>query len=44
MMKLALIRTATGKEDAEFSSVEDEFIRVNCTSDCSPSKCFTEYK
>ena len=22
------------------SAAEDEFIRVNCTSDCSPNKCF----
>ena len=32
MMKLALMRTATGKEDLEFSAAEDKFIRVNCTS------------
>ena len=31
MMKLALMRTATGKEDPEF-------IGVNCISDCSPNK------
>jgi hypothetical protein len=32
MMKLALMRTATGKEHP---AVEDKFIRVNCTSNCS---------
>jgi transposase len=26
------------------SAAEDKFIRVNCTSDCSPNKCFTEFK
>jgi transposase len=26
------------------SAAEDQFIRVNCTSDCSPNKCFTEFK
>ena len=26
------------------SATEDKFIRVNCTSDCSPNKCFTEFK
>jgi hypothetical protein len=41
MMKLALIRTTTGKEDAD-SDVEDKFIRVKGTSDCRPKKCFTD--
>jgi transposase len=26
------------------SAAEDKFIRFNCTSDCSPNKCFTEFK
>ena len=26
------------------SAAEDKFIRVNCTSDCSPNTCFTEFK
>jgi transposase len=26
------------------SAVDDKFIRVNCPSDCSPNKCFTEFK
>ena len=26
------------------SAAEDKFIRVNCTSDCNPNKCFTEFK
>ncbi|XP_064801196.1 COP9 signalosome complex subunit 8-like isoform X1 [Oncorhynchus masou masou] len=26
------------------SAAEDKFIRVNCASDCSPNKCFTEFK
>ena len=26
------------------SAAEDKLIRVNCTSDCSPNKCFTELK
>jgi transposase len=26
------------------SAAEDKFIRVNCTLDCSPKKCFTEFK
>jgi hypothetical protein len=45
MMKLALIRTVTGKEDPEIlSAAEDKFIRGTCTSDCSPNNCFTEFK
>jgi transposase len=24
------------------SAAEDNFIKVNCTTDCSPNKCFTE--
>jgi hypothetical protein len=43
MIKLALMRTATGKEEVT-SAAEDMFIRVNCPSDCSPNKCFTEFK
>jgi hypothetical protein len=42
MMKLALMRTTTGKEDPE--SAEDKFIRELPASDCSPNKCFTEFK
>jgi hypothetical protein len=26
------------------SAAEDKFIRVKCTSVCSPNKCFTEFK
>ena len=26
------------------SAAEDKFIRVNCSSDCSPNKCFTEFR
>jgi hypothetical protein len=26
------------------SAAEDKFIRVNCTSDCSPNKFFREFK
>jgi transposase len=26
------------------SAAEDTFVRVNCTSDCSPNKCFIEFK
>ena len=26
------------------SAAGDKFIRVNCTSDCSLNKCFTEFK
>jgi transposase len=26
------------------SAAKDNFIRVNCTSDCSSNKCFTEFK
>ena len=26
------------------SAAENKLIRVNCTSDCSPNKCFTEFK
>jgi hypothetical protein len=40
MMKLALMRTATGKEDRVTSAAEEQFIKVNSTSDCSPNKCF----
>jgi transposase len=25
------------------SAAEDKFIRVNCTLDCSPNTCFTEF-
>jgi hypothetical protein len=40
MMKLTLMRTATGKEDPELPLLH----RINsfeCTSDCSPNKCLT---
>jgi transposase len=26
------------------SAAEDKFITVNCTSDCSTNKCFTEFE
>jgi hypothetical protein len=39
MIKLALVRTATGNVDRVTSAAEDMFIRV-----CSPNKCFEEYK
>jgi transposase len=26
------------------SAAESKFIRMNCTSDCSTNKCFTEFK
>jgi hypothetical protein len=44
MMKLSLIRPATGKEDPVTSVAEGKFIKVNCTSDCSPNKRLTEFK
>jgi hypothetical protein len=46
MMKLALMRSATGKEDPEFSATEDKIIRASEISlrNCSPNKCFTEFK
>jgi hypothetical protein len=44
MMKLALMRTATGKDNAEFSAAEDKFIWVTSLRNCSPNKCFTELK
>jgi hypothetical protein len=45
MMKLALMRTATGKEDPALpSAAEDKFIRVTSLRNCSPNKCFTEVK
>ena len=39
MMKLALMRTATGEEDPE-----DNFIRVTSLRNCCPNKYFTEFK
>jgi hypothetical protein len=39
MMKLALMRTATGEKDPKLL-----FIRINYTSDCSPKTFFTEFK
>jgi hypothetical protein len=51
--KLALMRTATGKADAELpllqriSSLEltaPQKSAINCTSDCSPNKSLTEFK
>jgi hypothetical protein len=45
MMKLALMRTATGKEDPVLPLLQRiNFIRINCTSDCSPNTFFTEFK
>jgi hypothetical protein len=46
MMKLALMRTTTEKEDLcrVTSAPEVKFIRINCTSDCNPNKCFEEFK
>jgi hypothetical protein len=35
MMNLALMRTATGKEDPVTSVAEDKFIRVNYSSDAT---------
>jgi hypothetical protein len=43
MMKLALIRTATGKEDTVTSAAEEKCIRVTSFRNCSPNKCFTEF-
>jgi hypothetical protein len=43
-MKLALMRTATGKEDPVTSAAEDKFIRVTSLRNCNPNKCFTEFK
>ena len=37
MMKLALMKTATGKEDPEV-------IRVTSLRNCNPTKCFTKFK
>ena len=39
-MKLALVRTATGKEDRVTSAAEDKFIRVTSCRNSSPNKCF----
>ena len=37
--KLALMRTATGKEDPELPAV-DKFLRVTSLRNCNPNKCF----
>jgi hypothetical protein len=42
MMKLALTRTATGKEDTETSAAGDKFIRVTSLRNCSLNKCFRD--
>jgi hypothetical protein len=44
MMKLALMRTATGKEDPVTSAAEDTFIRVTSLRSSSPYKCFADFK
>ena len=45
MMKLALLRTATGKEDAELPLLQViSSFRVTSLRNCSPDKCFTEFK
>jgi hypothetical protein len=44
MMRQALMRTATGKEDPELPAAEDMFIRVTSLGNCSQNKCFTEFK
>ena len=41
MMKLALMRSARGKEDAVTSAAEDKFITVTRFRNCSPNKCFS---
>jgi hypothetical protein len=45
MMKLALMRTATGKEDPELPLLQrmDRFIRVTSLRNCSP-KNVSEFK
>ena len=43
MMKLALMRTSTGKEDPVTSVAEDKSIRVTSLRNCIPNKCFTEF-
>jgi hypothetical protein len=44
MIKLVLMRTATGKEDPELPLLQRISTLVNCTSDYSSNKCFTEFK
>jgi hypothetical protein len=47
-MKLALMRAATGKKDPDLPllqrSSQPQQSAINCTSDYSPNKCFTEFK
>jgi hypothetical protein len=44
MMKLALMRTATGKEEPELPLLQRISSLELPTSDCSPNKFFTEFK
>ena len=41
MMKLALMRTATGKEEPEFFAAEVKFISVTSFRNCSPNNIST---
>jgi hypothetical protein len=43
MMKLALMRTATGRPRVT-SAAEDMFIRIINLRNFSPNKCFTDFK
>ena len=43
MIKLALTKTTTGKDDPELPA-EDKFIRVTSLRNCSPNKCYIEFK
>jgi hypothetical protein len=40
MMKLALMRTATGKEDAELTLLQRIHLLVTSLRNCSPNKCY----
>jgi hypothetical protein len=44
MIKLALMRTATGKEDPELPLLQRISSIVTSLRNCSPKKCFTEFK
>ena len=44
MMKLAIMRTATGKEDPELPLLQRISSLVTSLRNCSSNKCFTEFK
>jgi hypothetical protein len=43
IMKLALMRTTTGKEDPDLTLLQ-RITSLEVTADCSPNNCFTEFK